>query len=326
MTQITQEQVLERLDKLPRSLKEALFSVEVADKVLEISKNQKLTEEQADKFSTIISDILFGFINYKNLEQKLIDIIQIDGNIAGLITKDTEIKVFAPLKYDLNKVYGHFNPDSNEGTQSTKRISLDILDEEKNKKDNDSEKPLVLHVEKTFAPEEKPKATFKGFSLPFKFFKSKQTQEPIRADVETSLTLEKNEMTKKINPVPDKKRVVHYSEFRTPLTPFGETGEIVDLEKLAKKDELFPAIQKIPEEINKAHEEKPVTATVPALNTEEKITKQNIIDTNPTEKPSKNPWSFNLFKKPEQKPETFETKTDETQPKIDGNTIDLRKQ
>ncbi len=335
------------LQDTPQTIREYFGSEKITSIIRAISQNIGISR------TYLLADVLFNLetknIHIKILIQNIIEKLEIDEKQAKTVCYEIKKRVLEPIKFDLMKWGIDINElnvvnaepleqlEQNDLEKIEKKISLDILNRGRNEKEtsekltikteSEKEKPLILHVEKTFAPEEKSKKTFKGFSLPFKFFKSKQTQEPVKADVETSLGLEKNEeLIKKITPkAEDKKRVVHYSEFRTPLTPFGETGEIVDLEKLAKKDELFPAIQTPIEEKSEAKTSKPVLD----LN----LKKENIAEKPATPatqksaiKPQKNPWSFNLFKKTDQsKTDEPEIKKTEPQPKIEGNTIDLRK-
>jgi len=101
-------------------------------------------------------------------------------------------------------------------------------------------KPLILHQEKPLTEEVK-KPGAKVFSFPFEFFKTKQgggAQKPVTAKIET---LETETAEKEIKQIPPtlrtetpQKRLVNYTEFRTPLSPFGKEGEeIINLEKLA---------------------------------------------------------------------------------------------
>ena len=85
--------------------------------------------------------------------------------------------------------------------------------------------PLILHREETLTGEKK--SSIRGFSFPG-FFKSKKTEAESPPTVKVKIETP--------GQGPDKeKRVVHYSEFRTPVTPFNENNELINLEVFSKK-------------------------------------------------------------------------------------------
>ncbi len=80
--------------------------------------------------------------------------------------------------------------------------------------------PLIIHQEET--PTEERKRPFKSLEFPFGFFGKEgeaAPSEPVKVRVE----------------VPKEKRVVHYSELRTPLAPFQKQEEIINLETFGRK-------------------------------------------------------------------------------------------
>lgn len=116
--------------------------------------------------------------------------------------------------------------------------------------------PLILQREKEFISPTRKESSSKGFSLPFGFFKkppSSSTFEPVKAKIEfldaTDASVEKS--APEIKQDKDKikglgffntlqqikkgvegeqKKVVHYSELRTPVTPFAKEEEFINLE------------------------------------------------------------------------------------------------
>lgn len=84
------------------------------------------------------------------------------------------------------------------------------------KQRSDEMQPLIIHRENP-VPAAREAAGSKSFSLPFGFFRNvertvSESMEPIKARVESPK---------------EEKRVVHYSELRTPLTPFNKNDEFI---------------------------------------------------------------------------------------------------
>ena len=170
-------------------------------------------------------------------------------------------------------------------------------------------KPLIIHRENT-TQTTKPSGGSKSFSMPFGFFKKtgqlgENPPSPVRARVETPK---------------ESKRTVHYSELRTPLSPFQNDGSFIDTGKsdfVAKKTEQSPIpiantiIRKSevtpPKDVDKKIPESPtiktnegvVSLNIPPKNSvsgeipqkKESVPPQKITDEKPIEK---KPWGFSL--------------------------------
>ncbi|MDI6734303.1 MAG: hypothetical protein QMD50_02310 [Patescibacteria group bacterium] len=96
-------------------------------------------------------------------------------------------------------------------------------------KENSS--PLIIHQIKPLT-DSKPKTSSSAFSLPFKFLKSKLSQRSIEKPI-----IARVEAPEKTVPEPAQKedlskRVVHYSNNRTEITPSSEPLDFINLEKL----------------------------------------------------------------------------------------------
>ena len=99
--------------------------------------------------------------------------------------------------------------------------------------------PLILYQKKLAQKIKRP--LIKTFSLPFKLFSSKTKPElhqpAVKAKIESletflKTTIKKRPLVAKIEtPL---RRAVHYSELRTPISPFGEEEELIDLTTLQK--------------------------------------------------------------------------------------------
>ncbi|MEK7087007.1 MAG: hypothetical protein AAB935_01980 [Patescibacteria group bacterium] len=183
---------------------------------------------------------------------------------AESLAKEIKEKIFEPIRGELSSwgidisVLNVHNARTLEESFDVKKIEAvipletlndDASTEEKNLPLEKTEEPriktkvsepLILHEEKSPAFAEKSKPAIK-FSSPFGFFRSKPTAEEkpaVRAKIEIPGEITDAPTSGKFfsaTPKSDAKRVVHYSEFRTPVSPFdGKSGEIINLEKIGE--------------------------------------------------------------------------------------------
>ncbi len=114
------------------------------------------------------------------------------------------------------------------------------------------EGPLIIHKEAEFKPLSGTKKSLGGL---FGFLKKKETKaeervSPVKAQVEISnnnLKPLEVEPRKIIETGAQKPRIVHYTEFRTPISPFGQSAEAVG----QKVEKIKPEIQQKVEEVKK---------------------------------------------------------------------------
>lgn len=222
-----------RLTELPRNLREHLAAITTTYTLIKIGRGFLLMPEQTQKLAKIIK---LYFINQIPNVQELVTKIRVDLGIdekkAHEIYNDGDFKhVLAP-----------------KSTPQEKTVSLETLAETPTEevlhfkfekgvakaetlKPAEEGKPLMIHEEKPLTEGTTKPPTQKGFSLPFGLFKSRSAREeqaPVKARVEVPK---------------EEKRVVHYSELRTPLTPLGGGEELINLEALTQ---MKPPTEKPP--------------------------------------------------------------------------------
>ncbi|MBI5732909.1 hypothetical protein HY967_03050, partial [Candidatus Jorgensenbacteria bacterium] len=169
------------------------------------------------------------------------------------------------------------------------------------------------------------KSSLKGFSFPFKLFKtetaSKEGERPVKARVEMPVNK-------------DTDRKVHYSEHRTPLESFGENN-VIDLERFAPT--TTPEPTKEPPKIEIKTPTKNLAPFKPIFSTDNLEPKQPIQTPNIQSKsstqinePVHKPSFFGFNKQKTQPPATSkpsqqDPKQEETKgPTLEGNTVNLR--
>jgi hypothetical protein len=171
--------------------------------------------------------------------------------------------------------------------------------------------PLIIHEEKRQpAPPTVPRP--KKFFFPMSFFKPKAVPQPVPAQIETKgvpLKPENAGETKR-----DQKKVVFYSESRTPLTPFSTSAssDVINLQtfKVEKREGgNVPAPQP----------SRPTPVPTPAPRPQAPLTQAPNAPVAPTAPRPPQPTP-----PPSVPTNPTPVNPERSQPKIDGNTIDLR--
>lgn len=232
---LTQDVMLERYDSLSPEVQGVLNSEEDARIIRSIGKTQYLNEEKLEIFEQLVGLALLGFIHTRELAHFISEELFLNFDHSRALVDELEKKIFAPIQGQLERGYSPIKEELPQKTASValqpqkitgSKVSLDFFPEkggaiiphklsvtQQGAPAGEKEiKPFIIHEEKS-AVETTPKEERKGFSLPFKFFRSNvsQSQEekiPTRVEVE----------------IPKPQRVVHYDETKTPVTPVAGTG------------------------------------------------------------------------------------------------------
>jgi hypothetical protein len=270
MINIPREKVLERWDKLPQSLREAIFSEENENIIQNTVKTNNLTENQAQILSLIIGDIFRGFIHQNELANEIIKDLKINANIAASITSEINSKIFAQIKNDLEKAY---EPISE--IQKTELLKPSIKkDDEQPKiilntpepqpkpelepkpipttpqpqapsisvKPIFKETPFIIHQEETISLKDEPdevkvSASRQTFYKPtFSGDYKTPEEKPVAAHLELGSDPEKkSEEPKIVGSGESRMRIVNYSDMRTEASPFNPSENII-----IKPEEIKP--------------------------------------------------------------------------------------
>ncbi|HXF44226.1 MAG TPA: hypothetical protein VNK70_02055 [Candidatus Paceibacterota bacterium] len=308
---IDEKKIRERAQSVPKTIEVLLNSENTQKTVQRIAREHFLDEERTTTLSQLTGLVLLGFVSLEDLAHEISENLPLNQVHSRQLTEDLKAAIFEPIKRDLERVYEPVSrfetkefvpvPEKKEFIADEKTplekigqegIKTAIKIEVREKEPPIEGAPLIIHKEDSMpAPVQTEKKSFKGLEFPFGFFgkESKSApSEPVKVRVEGPTSRSKELHVKK-----EEKKVVHYSELRTPLTPFQKAGdEIINLETFDRK----PAGVIIPipeEEPAKEVPIKPVAETT-----------RLPIETDPG--PPKN--------SPEPKPE----------PKIEGNIVDLR--
>lgn len=317
MFTVSKSKFLARLDVLPDSIRDAAFSLEIGMVLKSIAETHHLDPARTNALTRIVGAVFFGFVHRTDFAKELGEDLKLDPKIASSIADEVERKVFSRISKELDEFYQPATAteepreDISEGPSAQlpspedafflkikNRISATATVPIPPKKEGAlPNAPFVLHEEKSVA-EGLKKDSMKGFSLPFGLFKQKQEESSpaARATVEVP----KREV--------EEKKVVHYSEYRTSLTP-GAGGEFINLETFGKTSaapKVTPSAPPLPDAPLpiKAPIVTPSTAAIPA------------------------PEATLQIKKIQAAPLPARTQPiamrEGNSPKVEGNTVDLR--
>lgn len=370
----TDNLIQERLENVPGNLREILESGSAVRAVRQIARIHYLDEQRTLILEQLIALTMLGFISLDELSLEISERLRLNYDHSSALAKELKVRIFRPIKDDLETIYSPIEMELQEtpsrfatghardtGQEEESLGEIKIIEDKDHEPETRDQKPgtrndapLILHEEIPLT-EEKKLIKPKGFALPFGFFKNKTvagTGEGVKVKVETSNEIGvkdeelrvKSEETKNAGFVKDGKRVVHYSELRTALTPF-DGEDIVNLETLQPGTRDREPGQSTNNESNTniriLNENVPATPVTPTPTPQ---TRQVVIPEEPRER-TKGFWFFKTNIKPKtgisnQQPVTGNqetvtnasesTKPSESaavaagQPKVEGNTIDLR--
>lgn len=152
MIKISKQQILQRWDTLPDTLKEALFSQYNADTLWRICEAQHLSEDKTSQIAMISGDVIFGFLGPEDLADEIKNSVGLNQEIANNIAMEIDRKIFAPIRLDLEKVYA----PATEGEMIIPPSAEEILDLRKIEPAAMPEAAAIAEAPKIIGVEEKP--------------------------------------------------------------------------------------------------------------------------------------------------------------------------
>ncbi len=241
MLKISKQQLFQRWDVLPDNLREALFSETNADIFWRICQAEHISEEKISIGATIVGDVILGFLHVEDLAKELQLDLNINKEIASVIAREVDRKIFSLIRSDLEKIYSPVALDAvdlrkpeNKGEEikpkeTGKEIEKPILSEKPVFQEvkiepaatfdleEDEEAPAIIHKEEGIKPISKFKASFGGlFGIGKGTIKEEQKSEPksVIAKVEMEIPdeakkqFEEMEIARTEEP---KFKIVHYT-------------------------------------------------------------------------------------------------------------------
>lgn len=341
---ITEQEIQKRFDTLSPRLRTILSSSQAALIARQICARHFLNAERTLMIEQLVGLTLLGFLALDDLPAAIGENLHLNQKHANALAQELESKIFRPVLDELEAAYAPkeqveektppaieipvIKPTEAKAQKETKPVEKvvpvkTLLEEEKlgeralevkveaNEEAKKEETPFILYNIKEDAgvqEKEKRKISIKGFTFPtFKFFGRERAKEgpAPKASIETGETPSLSEKQG------EQKRVVHYSELRTPLAPFGLDEEtIMPLETTPK--------------------EAPTPPPTPPSGVSREQKAKSVPEPTEAEKPESLKKTFWWFKprvsggKEEPLAQNRGSEIVQPQPKLEGNTVDLR--
>ncbi|OHA13669.1 MAG: hypothetical protein A2909_02040 [Candidatus Tagabacteria bacterium RIFCSPLOWO2_01_FULL_39_11] len=113
----TKQQLLERYQKLPEDLKEAIFSVETTEIIQKISKKYGLLIDKMGELASETGLVMLGATPPREFISNLSRRLEVDRGKAAEIAKDINDGIFSKVRENLKKIHGIAEePESEEKT------------------------------------------------------------------------------------------------------------------------------------------------------------------------------------------------------------------
>lgn len=104
--ELTDEQIFKILEKLPGDLKEALFSVETAEKIGEVCEKYEIPGEKVSLVANCVGQVLLGILSPEELEGALEKEVGLKKDVARGAGQQIYRYIFFPVKESLAALSG----------------------------------------------------------------------------------------------------------------------------------------------------------------------------------------------------------------------------
>ncbi len=236
MKELSQEKVIEKFESLPKEFQDLILSDKLSGFISKMAAENNLKEEKSQLFSVIIEDFIMGLYDENELIKEFKDVFGIQEMTTHKIlsTLKTDIlsggtqqeqtkKDFSVQNEAISKPQVELKPSFKESvvTSSSPRAEAalgEII----------HPAPFVLHEEK---PMEGTQSARQDLSVQRPTFykpafgsggsRFESYAKPRAATVELGSIETKKDLSGSIKTSPQQIRVVHYSEFKTEVNPFG---------------------------------------------------------------------------------------------------------
>lgn len=105
MLYLTSEEIGERWDTVPKSLREEICSDVNADFIWKTCETEHLPEEKRYDVARAVGYVLLGFLHPGDLAEEFAEAVQTNKQTADTIANAINARIFVPVEEELNKVY-----------------------------------------------------------------------------------------------------------------------------------------------------------------------------------------------------------------------------
>ena len=144
MIKITTQQAQARFKSLPEKLQDALFSLQVAETTGRVAEQNHIPEEKISKVADVAGLVFLGFIHPEEAASEIHERIGIDIKAARSIADSLQVRIFEPLKKELDSAYAPLPEEEPETVLSPTEKPSRIVEQVQEIKEKGSELVDVL--------------------------------------------------------------------------------------------------------------------------------------------------------------------------------------
>jgi len=304
----TEQDIRRKYHTLPEPIREILNSPEYSDEVREINRKHGLDEGDSRVLTASVGLVFLGFIKPRELFREINEYLEADEKVVVETIREINRQIFNPFHKELenlHKLETHIESELDEALKKqTPAIEKGVEVPPKKEmavppsqatgvrppitvaEQPPAGEPLIIHKEEGAPVPVRAEKPLKGLEPPFGFFGKEGApvpEEPVKARIEGQGLM--GGLTKPLFKG-EEKRVVHYSELRTPLAPFQKPEEIINLETFGQKPQEVKAPMPAPKgpfqgaasaKIETPKPAEPPKTTVPETKPQPKI-EGNVVD------------------------------------------------
>ncbi len=123
---MSQETLIKQFNQLPEKIQDLLMSEEIADIISEEEQLNYLPAQKGKMIASLVADVLFGNLSYKEFTPTLIDRLGINPIISKNIAQKIESKIFFPVREDLEKIHRRVSFEKQATELTTEKMPQEI--------------------------------------------------------------------------------------------------------------------------------------------------------------------------------------------------------
>lgn len=118
-----QKGLIERYNNLPSDVRQAFFNVDIADRIMKIGQNAKLTIEQIGEVANATGLFMLGMISPNEFTPRL-QVLKIESQTAKSIAAEINQQIFLPIRESLKGIHHErWSEDLTAGAETTAQVS-----------------------------------------------------------------------------------------------------------------------------------------------------------------------------------------------------------
>src|SRR3989338_1542277 len=199
--------------KLPNDIKEAIFSVDVSDKIIDIGKKHKLAVDKIGIIGNETGMVMLGVTHPNEFIGNLTDRLEVDKEKARAIAQEINEQIFKRVRESLRKIH-NMREGAEEEEQDKIKVSPFGNSQGETLKSEHSREDILKEIEKDHSQENIAPDIMKGNANPFE---EKMKEGVLIAPVEEKHYIEESAKTALL-PEPEKpKKYQGFDPYKEPI-------------------------------------------------------------------------------------------------------------